>query len=141
MNIERVNVWNQFFPSSVLVSLYAVTKVLSQIWRLLFWRMGEQVLFPNHFGRLTCLICNDSVNKEFNIKRHNDTRRTNVSTFMGLTRKDKPNRRKNGLKKQRSVFQTQTTCSCQLQGSTINSKRQETFYWWRICEKNVWWQL
>jgi len=32
MNIESGNVRNQFLVSSVLVSLYAVTKELSQIW-------------------------------------------------------------------------------------------------------------
>jgi len=32
MNIESGNVWNQFLVSSVLLSLYAVTKELSQIW-------------------------------------------------------------------------------------------------------------
>jgi len=36
MNIERGNVRNQFLVSSVLVSLYAVTKVLGQIWGPLF---------------------------------------------------------------------------------------------------------
>jgi len=38
MNIERGDVWNQFLVSSVLVSLYSVTNVLSQIWRHLFGR-------------------------------------------------------------------------------------------------------
>jgi len=36
MNIERGNVRNQFFVCSDLVSLYATTKVLSQIWGPLF---------------------------------------------------------------------------------------------------------
>ena len=31
-NIETVNVWNQVLLSSVLASLHAATKVLSQIW-------------------------------------------------------------------------------------------------------------
>jgi len=39
MNIESGNVWNQFLVSSVLVSLYAVTKVLSQIGGPLFARV------------------------------------------------------------------------------------------------------
>jgi len=36
MNIERGNVRNQFLMSSVLVSLYAVTKVLGQMWGPIF---------------------------------------------------------------------------------------------------------
>jgi len=32
MDIERWNVWNQFMVSLVLVSLYGVTNVLTQIW-------------------------------------------------------------------------------------------------------------
>ena len=32
--------------------------------------------FVNHFGRSTCLICNESiaVNKEYNIKRHYESK-------------------------------------------------------------------
>ena len=41
--------------------------------------------FINHFGKPTCLICNVSVavNKEFNIKRHYDTKHSNFSKFVG----------------------------------------------------------
>jgi len=38
MKVERGNVRNQFLVSSVLVPLYAVTKVLGQIWGPLFAR-------------------------------------------------------------------------------------------------------
>jgi len=41
MSIEMGNVCNQFLMSSVLVSLYAVTKVLSQIWGTSFCPLGR----------------------------------------------------------------------------------------------------
>ena len=42
MNIERGNVRNQFLVSSFLVSLYAATKVLGQIWGALVGRPGAK---------------------------------------------------------------------------------------------------
>ena len=44
-----------------------------------------------HFGKPTCLICNQSVavNKEFNIKRHYETKHSKFSEYRGQTRKDK----------------------------------------------------
>ena len=67
----------------------------------------------NHFGKSTCLICNVSVavNKEFNIKRHYDTKHSNFSKFVDQARKDKLDRLKDNLKQQSSVFQKQTTDS------------------------------
>jgi len=52
MNIERGNVWNQFLVSSVLVSLYAVTKVLSQIWGPSFARATPGREYGGAFLRL-----------------------------------------------------------------------------------------
>ena len=51
----------------------------------------NKYFFMNHFGKPTCLICNASVavNKEFNIKRHYDTKHSNFSKFVGQARKDK----------------------------------------------------
>ena len=67
----------------------------------------------NHFGKPTCLICNVSVavNKEFNIKRHYDTKHSNFSKFVGQVRRDKLDQLKDSLKQQSSVFQKQTTDS------------------------------
>ena len=59
------------------------------------------------------MICNVSVavNKEFNIKRHYDTKHSNFSKFVGQARKDKLDRLKDSLKQQSSVFQKHTTDS------------------------------
>ena len=67
----------------------------------------------NHFGKPTCLICNVSVavNKEFNIKRHYDTKHSNFSKFVRQAVKDKLDRLKDSLKQQSYVFQKQTTDS------------------------------
>ena len=75
--------------------------------------MGKQVLFVNHFGKPTCLISNVfvAVNKEFNIKRHYDTKHSNFSKFVGQAKRDKLDRLKDSLKKQSSVFRRQTTDS------------------------------
>ena len=45
--------------------------------------------FMNQFGKPTCLICHVSiaVNKEFNIKRHYDTKHSNFSKFVGQAEK------------------------------------------------------
>ena len=51
MNIERWPVWNQLLVSSVLVSLYAVTKVLIQISWLLFCPPRDR-RYVGHFLRL-----------------------------------------------------------------------------------------
>ena len=64
-----------------------------------------------HFGKPTCLICNQSVavNKEFNIKRHYETKHSKFSEYRGQTRKDKINRLKLCLENQCSIFQKQNT--------------------------------
>ena len=71
----------------------------------------NKYFFMNHFGKPTCLICNVSVvvNKEFDIKRHYDTKHSNFSKFVGQARKDKLDRLKDSLKQQSSVFQKQTS--------------------------------
>ena len=40
-----------------------------------------------HFGKPTCLICNQSVavNKEFNIKRHYETKHSQLLEYRGQT--------------------------------------------------------
>ena len=82
----------------------------------------NKYFFMNHFGKPTCLICNVSVavNKEFNIKRHYDTKHSNFSKFVGQARKDKLDRLKDSLKQQSSVFQKQTTDS---KNNTLTSYR------------------
>ena len=52
--------------------------------------------FVNHHGRPTCLICNVSiaVNKEYNIKRHYETKHKSFSELVGQARKDKLDRLK-----------------------------------------------
>ena len=62
--------------------------------------------FVNHHGRPTCLICNVSiaVNKEYNIKRHYETKHKSFSELVGQARKDKLDRLKKGLKKQSDAF-------------------------------------
>ena len=65
-----------------------------------------------HFGKPTCLICNQSVavNKEFNIKRH--FMRQSIRSFRSTEvkqKKDKINRLKLCLEKQCSIFQKQNT--------------------------------
>ena len=64
-----------------------------------------------HFGKPTCSICNQSVaaNKEFNIKRYYETKHSQFSKYRGQIRKDKINRLKLCLEKQRSIFQKQNT--------------------------------
>jgi len=56
----------------------------------------EKYFFIEHFGKPVCLICNNSVsvNKEFNIKRHFDTRHDQYKQFNGQTRTDKIDRLK-----------------------------------------------
>ena len=73
----------------------------------------NKYFFMNHFGKPTCLICNVfvAVNKEFNIKRHYDTKHSNFSKFVGQARKNKLARLKDSLKQQSSVFQKQKTDS------------------------------
>ena len=82
--------------------------------------MSAEVLMKNgrrsyfsilHFGKPTCLICNQSVavNKEFNIKRHYETKHSKFSEYRGQTRKDKINRLKLCLENQCSIFQKQST--------------------------------
>ena len=58
-----------------------------------------------------CLICNQSVavNKEFNIKRHYETKHSQFSKYRGQTRKDKINHLKLCSEKQCSIFQKQNT--------------------------------
>ena len=52
--------------------------------------------FVNHHARPTCLICNVSiaVNKEYNIKRHYETKHKSFSELVGQARKDKLDRLK-----------------------------------------------
>ena len=66
-----------------------------------------------HFGKPTCLICNQSVavNKELIlsvIMRH-ETKHSKFSEYRGQTRKDKINRLKLCLENQCSIFQKQNT--------------------------------
>ena len=70
-------------------------------------KIGRTSTFINHFGKPTCLVCDVyvAVNKDFNIKRHYDTKHT------GQARKDKLSRLENTLKQQSSEFQRQTTKS------------------------------
>ena len=49
------------------------------------------------------------MNKEFNIKRHYETKHSQFSEYRGQTRKDKINRLKLCLEKQCSIFQKQNT--------------------------------
>jgi len=46
VNIESLNVWSQFLVSSVLMSLYAAIKVLSQIWGSPFRPSPSRVALP-----------------------------------------------------------------------------------------------
>ena len=64
-----------------------------------------------HFGKPTCFICNQSVavNKEFNIKRHYETKHSQFSEYRGQTRMNKINRLKHCLEKQCSIFQKRNT--------------------------------
>ena len=64
-----------------------------------------------HFGKPTCLICNQSVavNKEFNIKHHYETRHSKFLKYRGQTRKDKINRLNLCLEEQCGMFQKQKT--------------------------------
>ena len=73
----------------------------------------NKYFFMNHFGKPTCLICSVSVavNKEFNIKRHYDTKHSNFSKFVCQARKNKLDRLKDNFKQQSSVFQKQMTDS------------------------------
>ena len=52
--------------------------------------------FVNHLGRPTGLICNESiaVNKEYNIKRHYESKPKSYSEVVSQARKDKLNRLK-----------------------------------------------
>ena len=56
------------------------------------------------------LTCNVSVavNKDYNTKRHDNTKHTNFCKFTGQTEKDKFSQLKNISKQQSSVFQRQT---------------------------------
>jgi len=55
MNIERGNMWNQFLVSSVLVSSYAVTKVLSPIWGAPFYE-GPSSCFARTYMKIVRTI-------------------------------------------------------------------------------------
>ena len=46
--------------------------------------------FKEHFGKPICFICHDSVsvNKEYNIKRHYETRHAEFMKLSGQARKD-----------------------------------------------------
>ena len=84
-----------------------------------------------HFGKPTCLICNQSVavNKEFNIKRHYETKHSQFSEYRGQTRKDKINRLKLCLEKQCSIFQKQNTES--------EKNTQESYEVAKLIAKNM----
>ena len=85
--------------------------------------MQRMLIFPS-------LRLKQEKTKEFNIKRHYDSKHTNFFKFMVYARKNKLSRPKNTLKQQNSVFQRQTTES---QNNTFarrqhKSKKQEIVY-------------
>lgn len=67
----------------------------------------EKYFFIQHFGNPICIICHGSVsvNKEFNIKRHYETKHPTFSKFSGQIRKDEVHKLKLSLEKQSSMFQ------------------------------------
>jgi hypothetical protein len=67
----------------------------------------EKYFFIQHFGNPICIICHGSVavNKEFNIKRHYETKHPKFSKFSGQMSKDEVLKLKLSLEKQSSVFQ------------------------------------
>ncbi|XP_069767039.1 general transcription factor II-I repeat domain-containing protein 2-like isoform X2 [Narcine bancroftii] len=66
----------------------------------------ENYFFLQHFGKPVCLICNESVavNKEFNIKRHYETKHAKFKELSGQARVDEVWRLKESLEKQSSFF-------------------------------------
>jgi hypothetical protein len=67
----------------------------------------EKYFFIQHFGNPICIICHGSVavNKEFNIKRHYETKHPKFREISGQMRMDEVHKLKLSLEKQSSLFQ------------------------------------
>ena len=65
-----------------------------------------EYFFKEHFGKSIRLICHDcvSVIKEYNIKRHYDTKHAEFMKLSGQARKDESFRRAKSLQQQSSFF-------------------------------------
>ena len=68
-------------------------------------------MFVEHFNKPICLICMEimSVNKEYNIKRHYESKHQNYMHITGEIRKEKINKLKSNLKQQSSMFARKNT--------------------------------
>ena len=66
----------------------------------------ELYFFIQHHEKPVCLICNETiaVNKEYNLKRHHETKHKAVSEFKGLERKEKLEKLKSSMEKQQRTF-------------------------------------
>lgn len=71
----------------------------------------DKYCFINHKDRITCLLCNATVAvaKEYNVKRHYETKHKSFSSCQGYERATKIERLKRALISQTSFFQKQTS--------------------------------
>ena len=102
----------------------------------------EQYFFICHNGQPLCPICQEmiAVKKEFNIKRHYESKHSKYSEYTGLIRIDKIKALKKSISKQQMVFtkinensEKGTRVSLAI-NHLRNSKEYETFVRWRICQ-------
>ena len=71
----------------------------------------ELYLFVKHRNNPVCLICQEAIGvyKEYNIKRHYETKHKKYSELTGQIRKDKIIKLKANLQSQTSIFTKQTS--------------------------------
>ncbi|XP_069792445.1 general transcription factor II-I repeat domain-containing protein 2-like [Narcine bancroftii] len=89
-------------------------------WRSFQEIWTENYFFVQHFGKPVCLICNGSVgvNKEFNIKRHYETKHAKFQELSAQARTDEVWRLKVSLEKPSSFFTKKNAEFCTIKADS-----------------------
>ena len=101
--------------------------VFKDIWTELYF-------FIEHNEKPVCLVCNETVavNKEYNLKRHHETKHKVISELKGTQRKEKLKKLISNLEKQQSIFkkqnvETENNTKASYVVSSLIAKRMKPF--------------
>ena len=102
-------------------------RVFKDIWTELYF-------FIEHNEKPVCLVCNETVavNKEYNLKRHHETKHKVISELKGTQRKEKLKKLISNLEKQQSIFkkqnvETENNTKASYVASSLIAKKMKPF--------------